>query len=241
MTARAQVEIWCISDLLEHLPDQYQSSSEKKAEQLGKIFTSEPPALVIAVGTAALPVQVSSNGSVFAGTKVFMHNFHPGGSNEDSNWSQGPFDRVIDSSFPPSSFDTLLKTQSPDLPPVVTRLLAPPLQPASTPDVLADYAATVLCSVNVTDPKEYQRADLETIAAFAAKVPEGVIGSVETTLGLIRALGGDQFLWICGIVNRVGHFKDEVEPRRYAQNTVAAHNAGIVLAATLANLDLVLD
>lgn len=240
MTSSAKIEIWCISDLLEHLENQYQSSSEKKAQQLWKVFTGEPPALVIAFGTAALPVEVSSNGSVVAGTRVFMHNCHPSDSNQDSKWNQGPFDRVIDSLFPPGLFDTLLKTESPILPPVISRLLLPPLHPAMEPAVVANHAATVLCSVNVTDSTEYEQSDRETIAAFLANDPDGVIGSVETTDGLIRVLGGDQFLFISGIVNRVGHFHEDVEPRRYAQNTVAAHNAGIVLANALTNLDLVL-
>src|SRR6266436_925148 len=92
--SRGQVEIWCVSDLLEHLPSKYQSSSEKKAEQLPRIFEGSEPSLVIALGTAALPEPPSSNGCVVVGCQVFMHNFHPDGTNPHSNWSQGPFDSV---------------------------------------------------------------------------------------------------------------------------------------------------
>jgi hypothetical protein len=51
------VEIWCISDLLEHLPDkqEYQSSSEVKMGLLSRIFTGQEPDLVIAIGTTAFP------------------------------------------------------------------------------------------------------------------------------------------------------------------------------------------
>ena len=54
--------------------------------------------------------------------------------------------------------------------------------------------------------------------------------SLETTHGLIRVQADAPFIFISGITDRVGHFDDEVGSRSYAQNTVAAHNAGIVLA-----------
>src|SRR5688500_10440701 len=54
---RVDAEVWCISDLLEHLPDEpkYQSSSERKAERAPLIFEGAEPDLVIAVGTAGYP------------------------------------------------------------------------------------------------------------------------------------------------------------------------------------------
>ena len=72
------VEIWCISDLLEHLPNRDQSSTEKKADQLPKIFEGDPPALTVAVGTASSVATESWNGTVVVGTRAFLHNYHPG-------------------------------------------------------------------------------------------------------------------------------------------------------------------
>src|SRR5262245_28518911 len=46
-------EVWCISDLLEHLADKgkFQSSSQRKVERLPLILKGAAPDLVIAVGT----------------------------------------------------------------------------------------------------------------------------------------------------------------------------------------------
>src|SRR5258708_34485614 len=123
------VEIWCISDLLEHLPDipRYQSSSQQKSKVLGKIFRQSVD-LTIAVGTASLPSDShTENGNVAIGTRIFMHNGHPGGSNPDSNWSDGPFDRIVDSSLPPDLFARVAKV---DMSAVANRHLDPPCRPA---------------------------------------------------------------------------------------------------------------
>ncbi len=75
------IEIWCISDLLErYLAEsrEQQSSSERKAEELGRTFQEQIPTLVVAAGTTAFPQERSENGSVVIGTKIFIHNGHPG-------------------------------------------------------------------------------------------------------------------------------------------------------------------
>src|SRR5260370_28687928 len=78
-----QAEVWCISDVLEHLDSSLQSSSEQKAKYLPKMFAyGVTPDLVIAVGTAQFPdPAVSENGNVVVGTKVVMVDGHPNGSN----------------------------------------------------------------------------------------------------------------------------------------------------------------
>lgn len=69
-------EVWCVSDLLEHLADtaDFQSSSEQKKRYLPRTFRGAAPALVIAVGTAGYPFAEdeapSENGSVVVGTGV---------------------------------------------------------------------------------------------------------------------------------------------------------------------------
>jgi hypothetical protein len=68
-------ELWCLSDLLEHLHDlgQYQSSTEKKALYIPKVFRGGRPGLVIALGTAGSAETSSQNGCVVVGTKIFLH------------------------------------------------------------------------------------------------------------------------------------------------------------------------
>jgi hypothetical protein len=91
----------------------------------------------------------------------------------------------------------------------------------------------------VTDNAEYER---DRLAAFADRCPssKAKAKSLETTHGLIRAQSNAPFMFVSGITDRVGHFHEEVDPSPYAQNTVAAHNAGIVLAWMLPNIDAAL-
>jgi hypothetical protein len=105
-------EIWCISDLLAVFPDKscFQSSSARKMDVLGTIYSYSPsPAdLVIAVGTAAsYPIDVSQNGSVIIGSQVFLHNGHPNGENKCSDWNDGPFDTILESSLPKTDFEAI--------------------------------------------------------------------------------------------------------------------------------------
>ena len=231
--ANIKVEVWCLSDLLEHLPDkpQFQSSSERKIAQLPKIFVGQTPDLVIAVGTAGLPGQVSENGSVVVGTRIFMHNAHPNGENPDSNWQVGPFDQILPSKLDRTVFSPLTDIEtSSTKPSVMDRFLVTPLNPAGRGILLAGYDYVALGSVNVTNYKEYAQTDKATLDAYLINGDPATGRSLETTHGLIRVQSDAPFIFVSGITDRVGHFDDEVGPRPYAQNTVAAHNAGIVVA-----------
>jgi hypothetical protein len=232
-------EIWCVSDLLEHLPDtgKYQSSSQQKAKVLGKIFHQSVD-LTIAVGTAALPCDSrTENGNVAIGTKIFMHNGHPGGSNPDSNWTDGPFDRIVDSPLAP---DTFARIADADMASIANRFLVPPCSPAPANRLLCKFENVALGTINVTDTAEYASADLQTVSESARAPGTGPLVSLETTHGLIRIQCKTPFLFISGITNRLGHFDEEVKPRSYSQNTVAAHNAGVALAWLLPQIDKVL-
>jgi hypothetical protein len=220
------VEVWCLSDVLEHFPDEnrYQSSTSVKAANIAKIFDGPSPDLVIALGTAGYPQVQTQNGSVTVGTKIFIHDPSSTTPNPDSDWKAGPFDRVLDSPLSQSRFASLSKLSS-----CAVRFLPPPLNAAANPQVLSDYNSVAVSSVNVTDYAKYAQADAETLTAFSqANTPLRVV-SVETTHGLIRAQSNAPFLFISGITDRVGYFNSEVQPRPYAQNTAAAHNTGVVL------------
>jgi len=228
----ARVEVWCISDLLEHLPDKskWQSSSERKAERLPEIFAGETVSLSIAVGTASSGDIDSRNGSVVIGTKSFLHNSKPNGSNPDSNWRSEHFDELLHSSITTDEFSAITTLESGLRRQVSSKLLSPPLAPAKEPQVLADYDAVALGNVNVTDYRDYDFTDRETIEAFKSAGKDLLLGSLETTHGLIRVLGSSRFIFVSGIVDRLNRFHEEVSPRPYAQNTAGAHNAGVVLA-----------
>lgn len=229
------IEFWCVSDLMDHLPDKskYQSSSERKAEHLPIMFAQQPD-LCVAVGTAAGGSEYRSiNGSVVVGTKCFMHNAKPNGANPDSNWDVGPFGVVIDSDVTPAEFAPFLSMESPIARTVSSAFIRPPNNSATPPAVLADYDAVALNTINVTDYRDYDAADAETIKAFRAVSQKGTMGSLETTHGLIRVFGASRFLFISGIVNRPLRFPEDVDTAVYAQNTTAAHNAGVVTAYAL--------
>lgn len=237
-------EVWCISDLLEDLSSELQSSSEQKALRLPRIVTyGGTPDLVVAVGTAATPyVSPNQNGNVAVGTKIFMHDGHPGGSNPKSKWTEGPFDQVIASTVDQQLFSAMAKF---DAAKAALRFLAVPLNPACSPDRSPDCAPTILLdfdnvalgTLNVTDYKEYNTFDPQTVQAFQAGPQNGKAASLETTHGLIRAKCGSPFIFVSGITDRLGHFDDEVAPRSHAQNTAAAHNAGVVTSWILSALD----
>ena len=234
----ACIEVWCISDLLEHLPEKprWQSSTERKAERLADVFAGASPSLVIAVGTAASDDRSSRNGSVVLGTKCFLHNSKPNGLNSHSDWQIGPFGLILDSSLAEEDFLALTSLETPLRPQASIRFFSPPLYPASQLQIMADYDAVACANLNVTDYSDYAATDREALEDFAKQSGNAVLGSLETTHGLIRALGPDRFMYVSGIVDRLIHFDDDVAPRPYAQNTIGAHNAGIVVSWLLPRL-----
>ncbi|MBU7025846.1 MAG: hypothetical protein HXS48_02810 [Theionarchaea archaeon] len=245
--SHVQVEVWCISDLLAKYPNisQYQSSSERKMDELPLIFRySKQPDLVVAVGTAAAyPPDVSVNGSVICGTKIFLHNAHPNGENPWSNWQDGPFDKVIDSPLAVDDFKVItdIETSPPE---VMKRFLVAPLNPDPCGgQFIAEYKYVDLNIINVTDYSEYEEKDEETLEAYQKEYDPDDGRSLETTHGLIRVAAGmnTPFLFVSGIVDRVGHFNEDVNPRSYAQNTSGAHNAGIVVAWMLPKIDALFE
>jgi hypothetical protein len=230
-TSFAIIDVWCVSDFLEHFPDKpkWQSSTERKAERLAEMFGLGDIDYCVAAGTAASGDYPSRNGSVVIGTRCFLHNAKPDGTNSDSNWQGGPFDTVLESKFTREEFALLSAVESRLKPEATLRMLPPPLNAAPELGIIADYDAVAVSSCNVTDYREYDLTDKATLEAFSKAAPLSILGSLETTHGLIRALGPDRFVFVSGIVDRLLHFNDDVGPRTYAQNTVGAHNVGVVL------------
>src|SRR6478752_4949127 len=102
------MEVWCISDLLEDLPDvpAMQSSPRNKAKRMPLIFRGPKPRLVIAVGTAgfalgrSLPGAERAAGHVVIGTSVFMYDYHPERAGQDDHWDCDGYDKLLTSSLP---------------------------------------------------------------------------------------------------------------------------------------------
>jgi hypothetical protein len=234
-------EVWCIQDLMNPAVIGKYSNTLEKARVLPFIFSYggelSPPALVIAVGTAATPVNLGSyNGSVTFGTNVFLHNPYAGDPDlSPSKWHDPEhMDRVLGSSIPDKFFDDLSSFTSP-ITDVHDRLLQPPGLPAGDRALIADRHGVAVSSVNVVDAAQYAKTDTEALVSAQAHGAEAIV-SLETTHGVIRVQSEAPFVFISGITNRVGHFTDENLAFPYRQNFVAAHNAAISLAWVLPKL-----
>jgi hypothetical protein len=185
------------------------------------------------VGTAGLPADVTENGSVAVGTGVFIHDGHPKENpNNLSQWRDERFDRLLSSALERQRFEKITALDVS----IADRFLPPPLNPSWRPRVLARYDFVSLGTVNVTNDSEYQSLDPQTVAAFNSSNSAGTPISVETTHGLIRAQSDAPFLFVSAIVNRLGQFAVETNPRFFAQNTAAAANAGVALGWMLPNI-----
>ena len=238
------IEVWCISDLLERYlleSREQQSSSERKAEELRKVFADQRPALVVAAGTTAFHEGQSENGSVVIGTRIFMHNVHPNGQNPYSNWTTGPFGVIVDSALSAEAFQSITTGLTSQL---ESLLIRPPLNPAEPQcRLISDYDGVSLTTANVTRSADYERADQLTLSAYynlrpEGKAPRGVVISIETTFGVIRAHFDVPFIFVGGIVDRAGHFEEDVREKEYAQKMVASHNLGVVLTRMIRTIDL---
>jgi hypothetical protein len=249
----AQIEVWCISDLLIKFPPtaDFQSSSQRKMEVLSDVFSYSPlpVTLVVAVGTASSGpfcppfqggYQDNINGSVVVGSKVFMHDGHPASDpNPYSAWRCDYFDQLMNSSLDES---TVLKSLGTDN--LETALLCPPINPATNGQhIYLNFDYVSIGDINVTDYTEYATKDKEAGNAFVTHYPNNTNGdSVETTHGLIYAtartyFGGDPpFMFVSGVVDRFTLFNDDVKPKVYAQNVTGAQNAGVVVAALLSGM-----
>jgi hypothetical protein len=232
-------EVWCVSDLIEDLPPECQSSSSSKAARLGRPFAAgAAPDLVIAVGTAGSCSETPNrNGWVTIGTAVFMHNAHPNGfPNPFSKWG-GPFDQLIESHINPELFTQIAFFDSGS---AITHFLPVPLNPSDSPNISIGYGDVALGTLNVTDYTQYTILDPRTVKAFTeADLPNKPV-SLETTHGLIRMqceASKSPFLFVSGITDRLGFFNTDDAPRSDAQNTAAAHNAGVAVTWLLPALD----
>jgi hypothetical protein len=226
----ADVEVWALQDLMD--PTKSGSLSVEKHRVLGRIFEGrERAAAVIAVGTAAAPAGAGSTnpGSVVAGRRFLIHDGDPAATLH-LRLPAGATDTLLESGSRSDLLGKIPRTIDED---VQRRFVRPPAGQGVMALRVGDEVVSI-GTINIVDYSRYRTADPESLAAFEAVAPRGLVAaSVETTHGLIGLAArerGAPFAWVSGIANPVGAFDDFVGPREYAQNFAAAHNAGVAVA-----------
>lgn len=228
----ATVEVWCLEELMN--PAESSSSSLEKARVLpGALSYGPAPDLVIAFGTAGSREGVSANGSVVVGRRVFIHDPRAGAPDRTGMWTPPQPDQLIESALPARVF---LQLDEQARYAAEARFIDCPIAPAQPALVLASNGFASLGVVNITNYDEYVWADAEAVASFESSAHAAHIGSIETTHGVIRSASQAPFLYVSGITDTGGLFDYQVTPRVYAQNTTAAHNAGVAIAWLLPSL-----
>jgi hypothetical protein len=234
----ATVELWCIQDIM--APGANPSSSQAKHEALPKILehSTRAPDLVVALGTASSGTTENINGCVVLGTNVFIHNYHPHGSNPVSVWDDPiHFEKLLTSSIPPVFFDAFLVSNFQN---AHKSLLRPFLNSSEKIQTVINHNFVALGSVNVTNYAEYNLCDPATMVAYVNAGNSLPVGSVETTHGVIRLMCEAPFFFMSGIVDRFTHFNVDVNGvdfqgnvKTTAQDFTGAFNIGVVLGNLL--------
>lgn len=231
----SNIEVWCLQDLMNQTTSS--SSTVEKWRVLPKIFQGRSkPDLVIAFGTAGIYNMGNRNGSVVIGSKVFIHNPYrdPSDDPPPQIWTDNKLNTLISSpgavDFRKISNDFRFKAES--------RFILSTIEPSKPPVIMIGHGFNSLGIVNVINYDHYIWADKRAIEAFQGAGLKGVIGSIESTHGIIRLQSDSPFLYVSGIVDEDGKFDAQVTPKEYSQNFVSAHNAGLALCYLLEALTL---
>jgi len=215
------VELWCLADFADT------SDSGVKCGIVPKIISAGSiPDLIIAAGTAASQ-DSKRNGNVVVGGRTFIHDpgFNP--VPPAPNWpteTAGLMDHILESGF---EWSRLAAGATKD---IVLRFILPQAN-AGCPQVIIDKDQVSVGDVNVTDPSQYPEGDARALAACRKADPQVKIGSIDTTLALVRALVRNiPFIFVSGISNQLGQFASEVQPFPFSQNCAASQNIGVTLA-----------
>jgi hypothetical protein len=247
---RGRVEVWCLQELMPARVSA--SSSEAKAVILPRLLNREEVAIVVAFGTAAWPNEGNINGGVVIGTNVFLHD--PMAKDTTSHWDPPEADVLIPSALSEHDFNALVGSPTfgsqvkasmlppPMLPGVILTDPPPthPFNPGLYLQVMIDYNFVALCEINVTNYLDYDWSDQNVVDAYVRSGSVQPMGSLETTHGVIRSCGAAPFLFVSGITDRLNKFHEDVAPATYAQNFIAAHNAGIAVANLIPQLQSLL-
>jgi hypothetical protein len=214
-------------------PDEDPALTWEKARVLPRIFQAHPaPGWVVAFGTAACPQGSGQSGSVVIGSNVFVHDPYAGSPDPAKHWTHPRLNQIV----PSSAAGALGQVSREFTAEAEKRFLTAPLAPASPPRIRLGDEQISIGVVNVTKTEDYTWADPQALERFKSVAAGQLAASSETTHGVIRLASEAPFLYVSGIANGLGKFTDEVLPRNYAQNFVAAHNAAIATVWLLAEL-----
>jgi len=224
----ARVECWCLADFEDT------SDSGKKSAYIPQIVATGMPDLVIAIGTAAALASVP-RGSIVAGCRALMHDPQVKPAPTQPTWPAGMLEKMMESSFAPTLGPVRAGLATAWGLNVGSRFLFPPNH-AGVPEILIDPAYVAVGDVNA-DPAKYKITDPQAVDACRKADPKALIGSIETTIALIRAKTDPApFMFISAIANHLGYFNRDIADNEYVQNFAASHNAGVILAWLLPTL-----
>ena len=223
----AKVEVWCLEELMN--PAENPSSAAEKARVLpAAIAFGNTPNLVIAFGTAGSRPDLSINGCVVVGSRVYVHDAFEAKVDRTGMWTPPKSNMVIESDLPANVIQGISPESRHS---AEARFLSPPVANANLLLMMVGNGFISIGHVNTINYDDYAWSPLRAVESFNDNASEsGEIGSIESTHGLIRLISELPFLYVSGIAATVGLFNVQVTPRVYTQNTVAAHNAAIALA-----------
>jgi hypothetical protein len=232
--AAAEVEIWCLDDLMSAKIPHGASDNKAKAMEIIATYGAAPSG-VVAFGTAGFPDEVPYDGCATVGGTVFIRDAANDGGNVHSNWTWPDHMGVLVPSKIPASFFRDVLSDPQTVLTINSEMLGVPVNPSSKPRLLMAADAVAISSVNIPKDTEFASVDLRAIAAARAAGAVNIT-SVETTHGVIRAHWPDSpFIYVTAIPNRVGHFQDEAGGN-YPQEFASTHNAGIALKHLMPHL-----
>jgi len=235
-----QVEVWCVYDLLPTDPVTKKKivTTEGKAYALSVLSQARGNASVlVAFGTSAFADQQSYDGCVIVGSNYFNYSPFTAADNIPGFWDSPSLGQFIENSGQTINQQVFAALKDPLRLQIESRFLRPPVDSAETPYLIVSPGYTAISDVNVANGDDYAWADRQALAEFAAAQPRKVVGSVETTHGVIaESVAHDQFLFFSAIADRLGYFNMEAAPRNYAQDFAVAHNAAVALAWLLPTL-----
>lgn len=238
-TADLSIEIWCLNNVMTPSDNQadyfYYSRDSQKAKDFHKIldYSGDAVKLVIAVGTAGAPTEVSKNGGIVIGSGVFPYN---SGKETTAPYQTDQFGKLVTSTVPDDLFNQLnIALATIDMKLFFeSALLSPPGDPSSIPFVIADKNIVAISDMNVSSYDDFDTCDPLAVKAFsdlkkANKLVQTAY-SVETTHCLMRLESPcDNFMFISLITDRSKYFDTDDASRPHAQNFSASFNGGVFL------------
>lgn len=234
------IEIWCLNTVMTPRQDNtdffYYSRAIQKAADLPKIFnySTDPIKLLIAYGTAGLPSEVSKNGGIVVGSKIFPYN--AGKTKPNFTYTNVKMGTQVVSTISQDFFDKLNIGASSIAMRLYfeTSVLATPQNPSNAFQLIADPKIVAIGDINVSSYMDFDECDKAALTAYsdlqkATPVYKTDIAySVETTHSVIRLESPcDNFIFVSAITDRDAYFDSEVTPKVHAQNFSASFNGGV--------------